>query len=524
VTTALLIGALLAGIVFLTPLADRLRVPLPLLLTVFGLILPLLPGVPTLRVDPEFILPVVLPPLLFAATQKASARDFRDNARPILVLAVGLTVATTALVAVVAHSLGMGWGPAFILGAVVAPPDPVAATAVARKLRLPGRLVTILEGEGMFNDATALVLYKIALAAVVAGSFSVGGLGRSLVLAVVVGGGVGLAAGWLTRAVLARVHDAASETTITLAVPFGVYLLAEHFEGSGVLAVLALGLYLRTYSHTAVTSGGWLLGRAVWRYADSIITSLVFVFIGFELTAVLESNPLEPGDITLAVAVVATLIVFRFAWIFPAVWLERLRSRRKPGEATPSGHRETVVTAWAGMRGVVTVATALALPVAVSGGAMFPERHTIVFVGLVAVLVTLVLQGLTLAPLVQWLKVGSDADTTKEARRLRRQAMEAALEAIRTDETGMPERVRKAVMLQYEGELASHDALHKARHGADEDETDSGDRRNVAELLQRAAEVEREMVIEARLRGRVSPEVADEVLADIENRAVRDAE
>jgi CPA1 family monovalent cation:H+ antiporter len=126
--------------------------------------------------------------------------------------------------------------------------------------------------------------------------------------------------------------------------------------------------------------------------------------------------------------------------------------------------------------------------------------------------------------LVQWLKVGSDADTTKEARRLRRQAMEAALEAIRTDETGMPERVRKAVMLQYEGELASHDALHKARHGADEDETDSGDRRNVAELLQRAAEVEREMVIEARLRGRVSPEVADEVLADIENRAVRDAE
>jgi len=524
VTTALLIGVLLAGIVFLTPLADRLRVPLPVLLTMFGLLLPFLPGVPALRVNPDLILPVVLPPLLFAATQKASARDFRDNARPILILAVGLTLASTTVVAVLAHSLGMGWGPAFVLGAVVAPPDPVAATAVARKLRLPGRLVTILEGEGMFNDATALVLYKVALAAVVAGGFSAGGLGLSLVLAVVVGAGVGLASGWLARAILARVHDAASETTITLAVPFGVYLLAEHFEGSGVLAVLALGLYLRTYSHTAVTSGGWLLGRAVWRYADSIITSLVFVFIGFELTAVLEDNRLVPGDITLAVVVVVTLIGLRFAWIFPAVWLARLRTKRHPEEATPSGNRETVVTAWAGMRGVVTVATALALPVSLSGGGVFLERHTIVFVGLITVLVTLVVQGLTLAPLVRWLKVGSDADTTREARRLRRQAMEAALEAIRTDEGDMPERVRKAVILQYEGDLASHDALHKARHGADEDDEDGGDRRDVAELLRRAAEAEREMVVDARLKGRVSPEVADEALADIESRAARDTD
>ncbi len=523
-TTALLISALFAGIVILTPLADRLRVPLPVLLTVFGLLVPLIPGVPGIRVNPDLILPLVLPPLLFAATQRASAREFRDNARPILILAVGLTVATTGVIAVVAHALGLNWGPAFVLGAVVAPPDPVAATAVARRLRLPGRLVTILEGEGMFNDATALVLYKIALAAVVAGEFSAGGLGLSLLLAVVVGIGVGLAAGWLSRAVLARIHDAASETTITLAVPFGVYLLADHFEGSGVLAVLILGLYLRTYSHTAVTSGGWLLGRAVWRYADYIITSMVFVFIGFELTAVLEANPLLRGNVALAIAVVVTLIVVRFAWIFPAVWLERLRSRRKPGEATPSGHRETVVTSWAGMRGVVTVATALALPLTLADGDAFADRHTIVFVGLVAVLVTLVLQGLTLAPLVRWLKVGSNVDTTRQARQLRREAMEAALEAIRAHEGDMPERVREAVVLQYEGDIASHDALHRARHGVDDDESDAGDQRDVGELLRRAAEAERETVIQARLKGRVSPEVADEALADIESRVVRDAD
>ena len=304
--TLVLVAAMLAGIVALTPLADRWRVPYPVLLTMFGLVLPLVPGVPALRIQPEMILPLVLPPLLFAATQKATARDFRENARPILVLAVGLTTVTAAVVAVVAHAMGLAWGPAFVLGAVVSPPDPVAATAVARRLRLPGRLVTVLEGEGMFNDATALVLYKVAVGAVVAGGLSAVSLGVSLVLAVVVGVGVGLAGGVLAQTAIARLHLAAPETTITLALPFGVYLLADHLEGSGVLAVLVMGLYMRSFSHSALTSGGWLLGRAVWRYADYIITSLVFVFIGFELTAVLENSPLDGRTIGLAGAVVGT--------------------------------------------------------------------------------------------------------------------------------------------------------------------------------------------------------------------------
>ncbi len=521
--TIVLVGVLIAGVVVLTPLADKWRIPLPVLLTIFGLLVPLVPGLPLLEVDSDMILPLVLPPLLFAATQRATAREFRENARPILVLAVGLTVATAAAVAVVAHAFGMGWAPAFVLGAIVSPPDPVAATAVARRLRLPGRLVTVLEGEGMFNDATALVLYKVAIGAVLAGELSGAKLGTDLVLALVVGAGVGIGAGWLTTFALARLHLAAPETTVTLAAPFVVYLAADHFGGSGVLAVLGLGLYLRTYSHTAITSGGWLLGRAVWRYADYIITSLVFVFIGFELTAVLRSEPPQADAIGLAATVVGTLVVLRFAWLIPAVWLSNLRRRRRSTEATPVGSRETFVTAWAGMRGVVTVAAALALPAAV-GGEPFSERSTIVFVGLAAVLVTLVVQGLTLGPLVRKLKVGSDVDLVDETQRLRRRATSAALEAVRNDTSEIPERVRNAVVLQYEGYLASHDALMTARHGAEDVEDDPGDQRAVEDLLRRAAEVERDVVIEARHRGHFSAEAADDVLSEVESRAVRDSE
>ena len=523
--TFLLIAVLLAGIVVCTPLADRWSVPLPVLLTLFGIAVPLVPGVPGITIVPELILPVVLPPLLFAATQRATARDFRENARPILLLAVGLTVVTALVIAALAHQAGLAWGAAFVLGAVVAPPDPVAATAVARRLRLPGRLVTVLEGEGMFNDATALVLYSVSVAAVVAGELSAGGLVVALLLAVGVGIGLGLVGGWLTRAVLARLHLAAPETTVTLAVPFAVYLLAEHLHGSGVLAVLTLGLYLRTFGHSAMTSGGWLLGRAVWRYADYIVTSLVFVFIGFELTAVLRSSPLDSGEVTLAASVVLTLVVVRFAWLFPAVWLARLRRRRSRAESegAPVGGRETLVTAWAGMRGVVTVATALALPELTAAGQAFPSRTAIVFVGLVAVLGTLVVQGLTLGPLVRRLGVGSEVDVSAEVRSLRRRATATALDVVRSGEQDVPARVRAAVTVQYEGYLAAQDALGTARRGDNTDESDTGDERAVGDLLRRAAEVEREVVIDARRRGWVSPEAADDVLDDVESRAVRDA-
>ncbi|WP_034610932.1 Na+/H+ antiporter [Cellulomonas sp. URHD0024] len=518
-----LIAVLVAGIIVLTPLADRLRVPFPVLLTLFGLAVPLIPGVPNLSIEPDLILPLVLPPLLFAATQRATAREFRENARPILLLAVGLTVASAAAVAVLAHGAGLGWGAAAVLGAVVAPPDPVAATAVARRLRLPGRLVTILEGEGMFNDATALVLYNVAVAAVVAGAVTAGELGISLVLAVGVGVGLGLAAGVLTRFALARLHAAAAETTLTVAVPFAVYLGADQLRGSGVLAVLTLGLYLRSYAHHALTSEGWLLGRAVWRYADYLITSLVFVFIGFELTEILRTSPDRSTALALAAWTCAVLIAVRFAWVLGTSALFGRRRRRSV--AVPIGGREAVVTSWAGMRGVVTVATALAIPAAVSSGAAFPGRDSIVVVALVTVLVTLVLQGLTLAPLVRWLRVGSSDDGADERRTLRRRAIRAVLDAL-DGPTGAayPDRVRQAVRLQYEGYLAAQDAIGTARRGSVQDEGDTGDDEAVGRLLRAVSEVERAVVLDARGEGVVSPDVADEVLDEVERRALRQLE
>ena len=521
-------GVIIAGIVVLTPLADRIRVPLPVLLTLFGILLPLIPGTPGLRLDPELVLPVVLPPLLFAATQRSTAREFRSQARPILITAVGLTIASAGVVAVIAHAAGAPWAVAWVLGAIVAPPDPVAATAVARRLRLPGRVVTVLEGEGMFNDATALVLYHVAVAAVVAGSVTAAEVGLDLLLAVVVGIAVGAAGGWLGHLLLGRIRVPAAETTVTIALPFAAYLVAEELLGSGVLAVLTLGLWLRSVSHTSVSSGGWLLGRSVWEYADYLITGVVFVLIGFELTSVLDGNPVADIALPLSLAVVAALILLRFAWMFPAVWwLERGMADRARRQGVPEHvagigaftQRETLVISWAGMRGVVSVASALALPHLVASGEEFPQRDTVVFVGLVVVLATLVLQGLTLAPVVRRLGVGTTADETAEVAELRERATRAALDAVlaRGD---LPAPVRDAVAQQYEGYLAAQQALSEARQEGGDAEGRYGEL--VDELLRDAVEVERDVCVQARNAGEVSPHVADEVLADVEARAVRD--
>ncbi len=517
-----LTAVIVVGLVVLTPLADRLRVPLPVLLTVFGLLLPLLPSEPTLSISPELILPVVLPPLLFAATQRSTTHQFRKNVGPIVGLAVGLTVATAVAVAVVAHQAGLPWGAAFVLGAVVSPPDPVAATAVARRLRLPQGLVTLLEGEGMFNDATALVLYNVAIAAVVSGEVSTFALGRDLIIAVVVGVAVGLLIALVARAALAALRDAAAETTVTVAVPFVAYLLADHAHGSGVLAVLTLGLFLRSYGHPALTSAGWLLGRSVWEFADYVITSVVFILIGFELTAVLDDIEITADLLTDMVLVIGTLVVLRFAWMFMAA-LVRRSSAPDPSSAVPHGRRQTVVVSWAGMRGVVTVATALAIPGLTNSHEAFPGRNEIVFVALTTVLVTLVAQGMTLAPLVTLLGVGKVEVGAREIADLRRRATQAALDSVRaaeSDETqaDVDARVLRAAELEFEGQLAAQQAVESAEEaGLDADDF----RRSLEKVLTRASEVERDFVLEARRTGEVSAEVADQLLQDVEARAVR---
>ncbi|MEJ2577529.1 MAG: sodium:proton antiporter [Kineosporiaceae bacterium] len=539
--SVLLLALLVVGIVVLTPLADRINVPQPILLLLYGLVLAVLPGMPALDLNAELVLPVVLPPLLFAATQRTTVGQFRDAAGPVLLLAVGLTVSTAAVAAVVAHLAGLPWTAALVLGAIVSPPDPVAATAVARRLRLPERMVTVLEGEGMFNDATALVMYKVAVAVAVTGEFSASHAGIELLLTLVVGLGAGLLLGWLTKVALAALHDAAAETTVTIAAPFVAYLGAEHFEGSGVLAVLVLGLYLRSYAHPALTARGWLLGRSVWDYADFLITGGVFVLVGFELTVVIGHTTVDSSTVWLAVAVLATVVFFRPLWLFPATALTRTVARRRDAPV-PYGWRETAVVSWAGMRGIVTVATALALPHVAEDGSALDWRAPVVLVGLACVLVTLVAQGLTLTPLVRRLRVGSDSDEHAEANELRREAMHAAARTLR-DEAGDPVGpAHEAVIAQYEARLHAQNAVSRAMAGALDASGPAGAAAEAAEattaaeaaeaaerdfenqlsaVLDRASAIEREVALKARTSGTVTPAAADEVLHDIEVRAAR---
>lgn len=515
-----LVVVLIGGVVVLTPLSGRIRVPQPVLLTIFGLLLAVLPFTPDLTLDPDLILPVVLPPLLFAATQRATVREFRENAASVFFLAVGLTLVTVGVVGFVAHLYDLPWWPALLLGAMVSPPDPVAATAVARKLRLPHRLVTILEGEGMFNDATALVAFKVTLAAVVTGEVTAVGIGVELVLALAAGIAVGLVLAVVTRWLLSVIHDGYAETTLTVLVPFVGYVGAEQLGGSGVLAVLALGLFLRTYGHTATTSQGWLLGRAVWSYADFLITSLVFAILGYELVDVVGRTTVTWQSVELAGLVIATLVGVRAAWVFASTFIARSRARRRD-LPWPDGWREALVVSWAGMRGVVTVAAALALPEAIDGGGDFPGRDEIVVVALSVVLVTLVLQGLTLGPLTSALGVGRDDDDAGEVAELRRLSAQAALDHLRGDGwSDVRVEVARAATLQYEGYLSAQEAIEHARQGGAEDDADMLDQ--LRAVLRSATDVERTLVLDARRSGRFTPASADEVLRDIEGRALRD--
>jgi Na+/H+ antiporter len=513
-----LLGLLVLGVVVLTPVAERIGVPQPILLTLYGLALGVVPGVPVVDVPPDLILPLVLPPLLFAATQSASGKELRAAAGQIAGLAVGLTLVSAAAVALVAHLFGLPWAVGAVLGAIVAPPDPVAASAVAGRLHLPPRLVTVLEGEGQFNDATALVVYQLSLTAVVAGEVTAGQIGLGLLVSVAGGVLIGLAGGWLARRALRRLHEPSAETTVTVAAPFALYLLADELGASGVLAVLVAGLLLRSTTSRELTAAGWLLGRSVWQWVEFAVSGVVFAFLGVELIRVLRDAQLLDNGRTLGLAgaVIAVLLVVRALFMFTAAGIEGSRARRRDS-GTPYGWRESAVASWAGMRGVVSVATALALPHVVDGGGPFPERERVVLAALLVVIVTLLVQGLTLAPLIRWLRVATEFDLRVDVRRLHRLAAEAALKEL-GDADGVPEDIRSAVVRQYEGRLGYRndvlDLVDGDRGGAEAAE-------QLRRLLARATEAERSAVLEARRTGDVSPAAADDVLFDVEARALR---
>ncbi|MDN3563838.1 Na+/H+ antiporter [Paeniroseomonas aquatica] len=386
--------ALIAACIGFALLARKLRLPYAVILVLGGMVIAVIPGVPAVPLDPELALAFFLPPLLQVSAYRTDWRAFRHNLRPILLLAVGAVAFTAFCIALAATWLvpGLPFAAALALGAIVAPPDAVAAGAVLQRLRLPKRIVTVLEGESLVNDASALVLYKLAVAAALAS----GGLGAAsgaatFVLLAVGGIAVGWAVGLATLWVLARLDDVILETTTGFLAAYAAYLAGEAVHVSGVMAVVTAGLLFGRAQHTVFSYGNRLNASAVWKFVEFILNSLVFVLIGLQLNSILRRigghGALELLGI--AVGLAAVLILSRFLWVFPASLLPRaLPGSRSRDPAPPWSH--LAVISWAGMRGVVSLAAALALP------EDFPERDLIVFLAFTAILATLVLQGTTL--------------------------------------------------------------------------------------------------------------------------------
>ncbi|MFF4399285.1 Na+/H+ antiporter [Streptomyces sp. NPDC001480] len=412
---------LVAGSAAIAGAARWTPVPAPLLLVAVGLVVSYVPGVPDYTLDPEVVLPLLLPPLLYTSATDSSYLDLRAQLRPVALLSVGYVLFATFVVGWAVYLIvpGMPLTAALVLGAVVAPPDAVAATAVARRVGLPSRITTILQGESLLNDATAITAYKVALAAAVGeGATWLGGIGEFLLAAV---GGVGVGLVLMAPLHWLRTHlkEPLLQNTLSLLIPFVAYGVAEQLHASGVLAVVVVALYL---GHRAweVDFATRLQEEAVWKMVAFVLESAVFALIGLQLPVVLKGlGEYEGADATwYAVAVFLVVVAARFVWVYPATFVPRLLSSRiREREANPTW-KGAMVTSWAGMRGVVSLAIAFSIPLTVHGGGPFPQRNLILFLTFTTVIGTLVVQGLTLPPLIRLLRFpGRDAqaETLAEA-------------------------------------------------------------------------------------------------------------
>jgi len=426
----IVLGMLVVAVV-LARFSETLRVPYAVLLVVAGTALAFVPGLPTVDFDPQLIMALFLPPLLFSSAYFTSWRDFKLYLRPILSLAIGLVLATTLGVGIALKLLlpEVPWAVAFLLGAIVSPPDAVAAAAIMEKLRLPKRIVAILEGESLVNDATGLVLYKFALAAALSGMFSAVEAAGTFVIYAVGGCGIGYAVGLIAVWTLKRLHETQLQIAFTFIVPFVAYLAGENVHVSGVLAVVVAGLVVGWHAPEFFTAEARIQGQTVWASVVFVLNALVFILIGLQLDGIAERLAAYSGShlLWLATCVSAAAIAIRMIWVFPNAYLPMLSAsiRQQEGGAPPVGW--VVIVGWTGMRGVVSLAAALAIPQTMADGSAFPARDLVVFLSFAVIFSTLVVQGTTLGPLIRWLGVGGDRNFEREEESARRKLAHAAL-------------------------------------------------------------------------------------------------
>ncbi|WP_380279470.1 Na+/H+ antiporter [Kitasatospora purpeofusca] len=521
----LLFLVLLASVVTM-PLARRTGVPQPVLMTLLGIAMALIPQIPDISIDPELILPLVLPPLIFAVARRSSVRYFKANIRSILLLAVALVVVTTAAVAGTVHWLlpGLPIAAAIALGALVSPPDPVAAVAVAGSVGLPRRLVAILESEGLFNDVTAIVVYSLAIDAVVGGDFSGGHAVLRFVLSAVLAVVIGVALGWANTKLAALLEDPTQQVALNLLVPFAAYSLAEEVHGSGVLAVVVCGLYLAERAADADAVAYRLVGNAFWEIVEILITGVAFGLIGLELATVLkEAGSGWTGMLGDAAVVIAVVVVVRLLWLLPAGWLsQKLRSGSE--EDTPISWQESVLLWWSGMRGVATVALALAIPLTLDSGKAFPERGRLVFIAFSVVLFTLLVQGLTLPWLAKRFELDLDHDRhEQQVRLLWWRAAKAGLRRLgELEETDrLPAEVADRLRDRQHDRLARLCPENYAEEEATEAKQRLAQWRAAHSVEQEMIAASRREMVIARAEPGADPELVDQVLRGLDLRSER---
>jgi monovalent cation/hydrogen antiporter len=507
-----LLLALMVAVAGLSVLARLVRVPYPILLVLGGLVLGFLPGMPPVELPPELVLVVFLPPLLYWAGFFSSPRDLLADARAISMVAVGLVLATMAAVAVAAHAAidGLGWPAAFALGAIVSPTDPLAATAIGRRLGIPRRLITLLEGESLVNDASALVAYRLAVAAAVSGTFVAWQAGLRFVVGAAGGVAVGLAVGWLVAELRRRLDDPVVEIVISVVTGYAAYLPAELLHVSGVLAAVAAGLYLGWRAPALASASTRLLGFSFWEVLVYLANAVLFILVGLQL------HPILSGLAGTAVAVLvgqallvsAVVVAVRLGWVFSVPYLVRLLDRRPGQRARRVGARERLVLGWSGMRGAVSLAAALALPLD------FPLRNLILFLTFAVILATLVVQGLTLPTLIRRLRFQDDGSEQREELQARLAATHAALE--RLDELAVEDWTRDDTVERLHRLFEFRRRRLKERAGIWED--DGAQDRSLAyqRLVRELLVAQRQAIVVLRNQGQISNDVMHRIERELD--------
>ena len=505
----------LVAVALLAIVAQKIRVPYPILLTVGGGVLALVPGLPAIHLDPQLVFNLFLPPLLYPAAVYTSWRDFRANLRSILPLAIFLVLLTMTGTAYVFHALtGLPLAVGFVFGALISPPDAVAALAMTKGLKVPRKIIVILEGESLVNDATSFISFRFAVAAVLTGSFSLGQASVRFLLVAAGGIVVGLATGWLATQVQKRLDDPPVQTVFSLLTPYVAYFSGEKLHVSGILAVVIAGIYYGWRAPRVLSGRMRLQAVPVWQIVAFILNGILFMLIGLQLPQVIHA--LAPGSamtvVTLAILILFVIVLIRFVWMFGANYLIRLFNRVFH-HRTPPLWKHTAFIAWTGMRGADSLAGALAIPFVLPNGAPFPGRDLILLLTFCVIFGTLVVQGFTLKPLIRWLKIVDDHVPEKEERMARLKANEAAL--ARIEEMGSSSQTRPENVERLRSEYA--DRIRQLSKDTSHGETIRRlFSRDFEELAREALDTERDTVITLRNDEAIDDEVLRRIQRDID--------